>query len=66
MTVLGGSGMRGTVAKRLRRKVYGKGHHPGPVQYYISVKSTTTRVSDRSRWDYQLLKREYVRCRNLT
>jgi hypothetical protein len=53
--------MRGTVAKRLRRQVYGKGYHPGPVQYFTSSLGSGVRVADRPRWNYQKLKKEYSR-----
>lgn len=53
--------MNGRVAKKLRRKVYGKGHHPGPVTYYQHNKISTTRVSDPERWNYQQMKEQYKR-----
>ena len=48
--------MRGTVAKRLRRVVYGKGHHPGPVEYYLKDGVIT---ADKMRTFYQWAKRDY-------
>ena len=53
--------MRAVVAKRIRRKVYGKGHHPGPITYSPHQRRQTTRVSDRARWDYQQAKKEYIK-----
>lgn len=64
--------MRAKVAKRLRRLVYGKGHHPGPVQHYVApvipakkTKSNKTInggfcIADRTRRQYQALKRVYL------
>lgn len=61
--------MRATVAKRLRRLVYGKGTHPGPVWYapMQGPKKGTTihgvRVADPKRWEYQQAKRQYLAMR---
>jgi hypothetical protein len=48
--------MRATVAKRLRRKIYGKGHHPGPTIYYIRKGVI---IADDKRQLYQTAKKEY-------
>lgn len=61
--------MRATVCKRLRRQVFGKGTHPGPVKYFVanSRRSKTMPkclngccVADQKRRDYQALKRAYL------
>lgn len=52
--------MRGTVAKRIRRQVYGKGQHPGPVLYSCHFKNKGVIVSDEKRWSYQQTKKEYI------
>jgi hypothetical protein len=57
--------MRAKVARRLRRSAYGKGHHPGPVGYFIGAPKRMRLnknlrgccVSDEQRRDYQRLKR---------
>lgn len=60
--------MRATVVKHLRRQVYGKGHHPGPVWYapMRGQKPGTVvrgvRVADPKRWEYQQAKREWKQC----
>ena len=59
--------MRAIAARRLRRSVYGKGHHPGPVQYFFGdpKKMGLTKnlrgccVADKARRDYQALKRAF-------
>ena len=59
--------MRAKVARRLRRSVYGKGHHPGPVEYFFGkpkrmglTKNLRGRcVADKARRDYQALKRAF-------
>ena len=51
--------MRAIVAKRLRRLVYGKGHHPGPVLY--RRKRNGQVVSDQVRGQYQAVKWSHVR-----
>jgi hypothetical protein len=60
--------MRDIVAQRLRRQVYGKGTHPGPVEYFIGDRSLSKAmpkclqgclVADQARRDYQALKRAY-------
>ena len=59
--------MRAVVARRLRRSVYGKGHHPGPVEYFFGKprRMGLTKnlrgccVADKARRDYQALKRAY-------
>lgn len=50
--------MRAKVVKRLRRQAYGKGSHPGPVNYFRDRK-TGALLADRQRQIYQLLKRGY-------
>ena len=49
--------MRGAVVKRLRRVIYGKGHHPGPVLYVRVTKGTIR--ADKLRTFYQWAKRDY-------
>ena len=57
--------MRATVARRLRRKTYGKGTHPGPVKYYRGDKSSKDMprnlhgcvIADQARREYQFAKR---------
>lgn len=60
--------MRAIVARRLRRQVYGKGTHPGPVKYFVAnARRSKTMpkclngccVADQARRDYQVLKRAY-------
>jgi hypothetical protein len=60
--------MRAIVCKRLRRQVYGKGTHPGPVKKFVASRSLSTTmpkclhsccVADQARRDYQVLKRAY-------
>ena len=60
--------MRATVARRLRRQTYGKGHHPGPVKYFTAdARRSKTMpkclqgccVADQARRDYQALKKAY-------
>ena len=59
--------MRAIVARHLRRSIYGKGHHPGPVKYFIGVPKEMglTKnlrgccVADQARRDYQALKRAF-------
>ena len=59
--------MRAIVARRLRRSVYGKGHHPGPVEYFFGKpkRMGLTKnlrgccVADKARRDYQALKRAF-------
>lgn len=62
--------MRAIVAKRLRRQVYGKGHHPGPVEHFVGSRSISKTmpknlvgccVADQGRRDYQALKKSYRR-----
>jgi hypothetical protein len=49
--------MRGTIAKRIRRQVYGIGHHPGPVLYLRNTKGTVKAGGQRQR--YQLVKKQH-------
>jgi hypothetical protein len=60
--------VRATVTRRLRRQVYGKGTHPGPVKYFTAdARRSKTMpkclqgccVADQARRDYQALKRNY-------
>ena len=60
--------MRDIVVKRLRRQVYDKGHHPGPVEYFVGDRFRSKAmpkclhgccVADQVRRDYQALKRAY-------
>lgn len=60
--------MRATVARRLRRQVYGKNTHSGPVEYFVadSRRSKTMPkclngccVADQKRRDYQATKKAY-------
>jgi capsid portal protein len=44
--------MNARKAKEIRRRVYGKGHHPGPVQYRVKVKTGAV-VADDYRKIYQ-------------
>lgn len=61
--------MRATVCRRLRRSAYGKGHHPGPVNYFIgdSIRMGLPKnlrgccISDDKRRAYRALKRAYLR-----
>ena len=61
--------MRATVARRLRKSAYGKGHHPGPVEYLIGDPKRMGLnknlrgccVADKVRRAYQALKRAYRR-----
>jgi len=45
--------------KRLRRIVYGKGHHPGPVKHFINPKIPGVCIANKKRRDYQQVKRAY-------
>lgn len=49
--------MRATVVKRIRRQVYGTGHHLGPVMYYKDHKGTVRADGQRQR--YQLVKLQH-------
>ena len=60
--------MRAKVARRLRRSVYGCGHHPGLVQYFIGAQRGSKTmpkclagcvIADQARRDYQALKRAF-------
>ena len=52
--------MRAIVAKRIRKQVYGKGLHPGPIQYFRrGVKFGGAIVADKARQDYQLAKKAH-------
>jgi hypothetical protein len=51
--------MRAEVVKRLRRIVYGKGHHPGPVKHFINPKIPGVCIANKKRRDYQQVKRAY-------
>jgi hypothetical protein len=60
--------MRAIVARRLRRQAYSKGHHPGPVKYFIADRHRSKTmpkclhgccVADQERRTYQSLKRKY-------
>lgn len=51
--------MRAIVAKKLRRRAYGKGHHPGPVVHYHHPKIYGVVVADEKRQVYQQIKRAY-------
>lgn len=63
--------MNSRVCRRLRRSVYGKGHHPGSVQYFIgdpkkmglpkNLKGCC--VADKARRAYQILKKAYIQGR---
>jgi hypothetical protein len=61
--------VRATVAMRLRRAAYGKGHHPGPVNYFIGDPKRMGLhknlrgccVSGEKRRAYQALKRAFLR-----
>ena len=53
--------MRGTVAKRIRKAVYGKGTHPSQVTYHTVSLNSKTVVADPARWSYQQAKRRYTR-----
>jgi hypothetical protein len=48
--------MNARKAKKIRRKVYGKGHHPGPVTYRKVNINTQTIVADDYRKIYQDMK----------
>jgi hypothetical protein len=47
--------MRAIKAKQVRRQVYGKGHHPGPVKYFRTAKGEM--LSDSARRAYQKAKK---------
>jgi hypothetical protein len=49
--------MRSTVAKRIRKQVYGAGHHLGPVEYFLGWNGG--RVADGQRQRYQRVKQEH-------
>jgi hypothetical protein len=49
--------MRATVAKRIRKQVYGTGHHPGPVVYFPGWNKG--RAADAQRQRYQQLKQQH-------
>ena len=59
--------MRAIAARLLRRSVYGKGHHPGPVEYFtedpgwlgFTKNLRGCRVADKACRDYQALKRAF-------
>lgn len=60
--------LRATVAKKLRRITYGKGTHPGPVEYSMAdARRSKTMpkclqgccVADQGRRDYQAIKKAY-------
>lgn len=53
--------MRAKVARRLRKVVYGKGHHPGPVRYFMRPKTPRVIITDDQRRAYRGLKRAYLR-----
>ena len=62
--------MRAVVVRRLRRSVYGKGTHPGLVEYFIGAQRGSKTmpkclagcvIADQARRDYQALKRSYLR-----
>ena len=59
--------MRAVVVRRLRRSVYGKGTHPGLVEYFtgdpkemgLTKNLRGCCVADKARRDYQALKRAF-------
>jgi hypothetical protein len=53
--------MNAKVSRRLRKAVYNKGHHPGPVTYHQVALNSKTVVADPQRWAYQQAKARYVR-----
>jgi hypothetical protein len=66
--------VNGTVARRLRRIAYdGRGHHPGPVEYFVAPKIPAKRtksgrdinggfyITDQRRREYQRLKGLYLK-----
>ena len=59
--------MRATICRRLRRSVYGCGHHPGQVEYFtgdpgrmgLTKNLRGCCVADKARRAYQALKRAF-------
>jgi hypothetical protein len=49
--------MRAIITKRIRRQVYGTGHHIGPVHYSKDRKGTVT--ADNQRQVYQRMKKQH-------
>jgi hypothetical protein len=59
--------VRAVVAKRLRRKIYGKGTHPGVTLYFVAGTSKTMPknlrgccIADQARRNYQWTKKRYI------
>jgi hypothetical protein len=44
--------MRGTVAKQIRKRIYGTGHHLGPVRYYKNAAGEVEADTERQRYQY--------------
>ena len=51
--------MRATISKLIRRRIYGKGHHPGQVYYRTWDVNHAQVIADLPRQDYKAAKRRY-------